>query len=467
MDTAMKLRSLFFWLFAWSSSLHAAERLNVLFINADDLRDYGGVFTRELVKTPNLDRLAARSTRFERAYVQYTVCNPSRCSFLTGLRCEQTGVFNNLTLLREKKPDAVTMPQLFKEAGWHSAGYGKIFHLTGGRGSERRRQALDLPKSWHVADAFEPTPLGRKMVEQRNMTGGKVDWCWWAMAEGGDEDQPDGQTAAAVVKTIREQGGNPWFIGCGFAKPHDPFIAPKKYFDLYPLENLPLWKDAGDITPVGRLAGIGQHFAKFTDRERREFLRAYLAGTSFMDAQLGKVLDVLDEMDLWKKTIVVFLGDHGYHHGERGWWNKNTLFERSARAPLLIAAPGKKGGQSTQSLVEFIDILPTLADLCGIPAPGNLPGVSLRPWLDNPALQGKDAVFTMISRGKTPTENGRRVRTQDWAFVQWSDGSTELYDHRSDPEEQHNLAALKPEMVAELARQLESQPPLPAQASGK
>jgi uncharacterized sulfatase len=439
----------------------AQTKPNVLFINADDLRDYGGVFTRELVKTPNLDRLAARSTRFQRAYVQYTVCNPSRCSFLTGLRCEQTGVFNNLTLLREKKPDAVTMPQLFKEAGWHSAGYGKIFHLTGSRGSERRGQALDLPKSWHVADAFEPTPLGRRMVEQRNMTGGKVDWCWWGMAEGGDEDQQDGQTAAAVVKTIREQGSNPWFIGCGFAKPHDPFIAPKKYFDLYSLENLPLWKDPGDITPVGRLAGIGKHFAEFTDRERREFLRAYLAGTSFMDAQLGKVLDVLDELDLWKKTIVVFLGDHGYHHGERGWWNKNTLFERSARAPLLIAAPGIKGGQSTQSLVEFIDILPTLTELCGIPAPANLPGVSLRPLMENPGLRGKEAAYTLITRGKTTAEYGRRVRTKDWAFVQWSDGSTELYDHRTDPEEQHNLAALKPEMVAELKAKLRQIPSLP------
>jgi iduronate 2-sulfatase len=453
---------LFTLIFLFVSSLHAAEKPNVLFINVDDLRDYGGVFTRDLVKTPNIDRLAARSTRFERAYVQYTVCNPSRSSYLTGLRCEQTGIFGNTVLLRERSPDVITLPQIFKEGGWHSAGYGKIFHLSGKRGTPKRDQALDLPKSWHVADAFEPTAVGRRMIKQRNMTDGKVEWCWWGMAEGGDEDQQDGQTAAAVVKTIREQGDKPWFIGCGFAKPHDPFIAPKKYFDLYPLDSLPLWKDAADITPVGRSAGIGKHFAEFTDRERREFLRAYLAGTSFMDAQLGKVLDVLDERDLWKNTIVVFLGDHGYHHGERGWWNKNTLFERTCHAPLLIAAPGMKGGQSTQSLVEFIDLLPTLADLCGLTAPKNLPGVTLRPILENPTAEVKDAAFTLITRGTGTSEHGRRVRTKDWAFTQWSDGSTELYDHRTDAEEQHNVAAKYPDLVQLIKVKLSELPPLPA-----
>jgi arylsulfatase A-like enzyme len=442
-----------------------SKKLNVLFINVDDLRDYGGIFTRELVKTPNLDRLAARGMRFERSYVQCTVCNPSRSSYLTGLRCEQTGIVNNLTLLRERSPEVTTLPQLFKEAGWHSASYGKIFHLSGKRGSERLNQALDLPKSWHVADTFEPTALGTPMVDQRNMTDGKVDWCRWGMAEGGDEDQPDGQTAAAVMKTIREQCEKPWFIGCGFAKPHDPFVAPKKYFDLYPLETLPLWKDAADITPVGRSAGLGKHFAEFTDRERREFLRAYLAGTSFMDAQLGKVLDLLDDRDLWKNTIVVFLGDHGYHHGERGWWNKNTLFERTCHAPLLIAAPGMQGGQSTQSLVEFIDLLPTLADLCGIPVPKNLPGVSLRPVLQNPATKVKDAAFTLITRGNGTSEHGRRVRTEDWALTQWSDGATELYDQRTDPEEQHDVSSQNAEIVASHQRLLMSLPPIPEPTS--
>jgi uncharacterized sulfatase len=427
-----------------------AARPNVLFVNVDDLRDYGGVFTREVVRTPNLDRLAARATRFERAYVQYTVCNPSRSSYLTGLRPEQTGIVNNLTLLRETLPDAVTLPQLFKEAGWRSEGYGKIFHLAGG--SEARLHAsLDLPRSWHVAQVFRPTPTGQRMIDQRNLTDGQVAWCWWGMAEGTDDDQPDGQTAAAVIAAMDAAGDRPWFIGCGFNKPHDPFVAPKKYFDLHPLETLPLWRDAADLTPVGRAAGIGSQFKEFTDRERREFFRAYLAGVSFMDTQLGRVLDALDRRQLWDRTIVVFLGDHGYHHGERGWWNKNTLFERTCRAPLLIVAPGVKGGRTSRSIVEFVDLMPTLAELAGLVPPPGLAGTSLVPVLRDPARAVKDAALTLIVRGQS--EHGRRLRTADWACTRWSDGATELYDSARDPEEQHNLAASRPDVVASLVAQ--------------
>jgi iduronate 2-sulfatase len=454
----MILRSLLL-AFVGSLACHAADKPNVLFINVDDLRDHGGVFTKDLVKVPNLDRLAARSTKFDRAYVQYTVCNPSRSSYMTGLRCEQTRITGNVTLLRELNPDVVTLPQLFKEAGWHTEAYGKIYHMAGKPGSEKRKQAMDLPKSWHHADFFEPTEVGLRMIEGRNMTGGKVHWCKWGMAEGGDEDQPDGQIAAAVIKAILQQGDQPWFIGCGFTKPHDPFITPKKYFDLYPLESLPVWKDADDVTPLSKLAGAANHFSEFTDLERREFLRSYLAGVSFMDAQLGKVLDALDQRQLWEKTIVVFLGDHGYHHGERGWWNKNTLFERTCHAPLYIAAPGMKGGQSTRSLVEFIDIFPTLTDLSGLQAPAGLPGISLRPVLSDPSAAVKDAAFTLITRG--PGENGRRVRTERWAYTQWTDGEAELYDHQTDSEEQHNVAPLHPEVVADMKGRLSKLPPVP------
>jgi iduronate 2-sulfatase len=438
----------------------AADKPNVLFINVDDLRDHGGIFTKELVKTPHMDRLAARSTRFENAYVQYTVCNPSRSSYLTGLRCEQTGIIGNKVLLRERLPDAITLPQLFKTAGYRCESYGKIFHLAGKPGTELRNRAMDLEQSWHHADAFQPTAAGERMIQQRNMTGDKVNWCWWGIAEGTDEDQPDGQTAAAVIKTIAAQGDHPWFIGCGFTKPHDPFVAPQKYFDLYPLESLPIWKDAADITPITTTsAGLGNHFKDFTDQERREFLRSYLAGVSFMDAQLGKVLDVLDQRQLWEKTIVVFLGDHGYHHGERGWWNKNTLFERTCHAPLMIAAPGMKGGQSTKSLVEFIDIFPTVTDLCGLKAPQGLPGTSMRPVMQDPTFCLKDAAFTIIVRRED--EHGRRVRTIDWAFTQWSGGELELYDHRTDTEEQHNVATLHPDIVQQMKTHLASQPPMP------
>ncbi|MEQ1826756.1 MAG: sulfatase, partial [Pirellula sp.] len=344
------------------SGILAAERPNVLLIMVDDLRDYGGAFTRDVVKTPNRDRLRARGTTFERAYVQYPVCNPSRSSMMTGLRAEQTGIVSNTLRLRERMPDIITLPQLCKEAGWQSHAFGKLFHLGGGKNHEAKQAWMDAPKSWHTAQAYEATQRGRKISEGRNVTDGALNWCQWGAADGEDDDQPDGQIAAAVVAKINELGDGPWFIGCGFMKPHDPFIAPKKYFDLYPPESLKLWRDPAGMTPARKDAvgfgAYGEAFDKFTDQEWRELFRAYCAGTSFMDAQLGRVLDALDKNKLWDKTLVIFVGDHGYHTGERNWWNKNTLFERSCRAPLVIAAPGMKGGQTSRSLVEFVDLYP-------------------------------------------------------------------------------------------------------------
>jgi uncharacterized sulfatase len=444
----------------------AAEKPNVLLIVADDLRDYGGVFTRSLVKTPNLDRLRGRGVTFERAYVQYPVCNPSRSSLLTGLRCEQTGVVTNTTLLRERLPDIVTLPQLCKEQGWHAAAFGKIFHLNGGRNSDERAKWVDLGKSWNEADNPETTPAGQKLSEGRNLSGGALGWCSWGAAEGSDDDQPDGQIARATVSAIEQltQRGTPWFLGCGFHKPHDPFIAPKKYFDLYPLESLPLWRDPADTTPAPPSAvgfgGLGDAFRKFTDAERREFLRAYCAGTSFMDAQLGRVLDALDAGSLWEKTIVIFIGDHGYHTGERAWWNKNTLFERSCRAPLIIAAPGAKRGAICRSLVEFVDLYPTVADLCGLTPPHALAGKSLGPLLTNPDASVKDAAFTLVTRG---ANFGRSIRTERWRFTEWSSSELELYDHASDPEETHNLAAQPTHraLIAEMKKRFATLPPWP------
>ncbi len=231
-------------------------------------------------------------------------------------------------------------------------------------------------------------------------------------------------------------------IGAGFMKPHDPFVAPKKYFDLYPSESIAFYRDPKDITPAPPLAvGFGEYgraFGKFTDTERREFHRAYLACTSFMDAQVGRVLDELDRRQLWDETVVIFMGDHGYHLGEREWWNKNTLFERSCRTPLIIAAPGIKPGVA-KGLVEFVDLFPTIADLCGVKPPPGLAGQSLRPLLENPSKAGKAAAFTMVTRGQG--QRGDSIRTDRWRYTQWSDGSRELYDHDADSEETVNLAA--------------------------
>lgn len=444
--------------------MNAAEatKPNVLLIMADDLRDFGGAFTKEVVKTPNLDRLRARGTTFERAYVQYPVCNPSRSSMMAGLRAEQTGIVGNDIPLRQTMPDIVTMPQLCKEAGWQSHAFGKLYHLGGGKDLEARQRWMDAGKSWHTARAFEATRTGKKMLDGRDVTGGTLKWCAWGAADGTDDDQPDGQIAAATVAMIEELGDTPWFIGCGFMKPHDPFIAPKKYFDQYPPESLKPWSDPPDMTPVRTDAvGFGAYaetFARFTDQEWSELFRAYCAGTSFMDAQLGRVLDALDKRRLWDKTIVIFVGDHGYHTGERQWWNKNTLFERSCRAPLIIAAAGMEGGQVSRSLVEFVDLYPTVADFCGLKMPHAAAGISLRPVLEKPDARVKDAAFTLLFR--RPKLQAQSVRTERWRFTRWSDGETELYDHDHDPEELKNVADQHADIVNELTVRLQALPGL-------
>jgi uncharacterized sulfatase len=443
-----------FTMFSWMT-LHAAERPNVLLIMADDLRDYGGAFTRDVVKTPNLDRLRQRGLTFERAYVQYPVCNPSRSSMMTGLRAEQTGIIGNDIALRQKHPDIITLPQLCKEAGWEAHAFGKLYHL-GGNTPESKKLWMDAGKSWQSAQSYEATKAGRKMLAGRNVTNGALPWCAWGAAAGNDDDQPDGQIAAATVAMIEKLGDSPWFIGCGFMKPHDPFIAPQKYFDLYPLDQVKPWRDPASMSAVRKEAvGFGAYadaFQQFTDKEWRELFRAYCAGTSFMDAQLGRVLDALDRNKLWDKTIVIFVGDHGYHTGERDWWNKNTLFERSCRAPLIIAAPGMKGGQSTRSLVEFVDFYPTIADYCGLKIPHPLAGRSLRPVMETPSVSIKDAAFTLVSRG--PKLYGQSVRTARWRLTRWSDGKVELYDHDHDPEENHNVAQQHADVVVELSKKI-------------
>jgi uncharacterized sulfatase len=458
---AMRLFSVLVLLFTLGT-VAAVEKPNVLLIMADDLRDFGGAFTKEVVKTPNLDRLRARGTTFERAYVQYPVCNPSRCSLMTGLRAEETGITGNDIPLREKMPEVVTLPQLCKEAGWQSHAFGKLYHLGGGKDAAARRRWMDEGPSWHTARSFEATQVGRRMLQGRDVTNGALRWCQWGAADGSDDDQPDGQIASATLAKIEELGDTPWFIGCGFMKPHDPFIAPKKYFDLYPPDSLKPWSDPADMTALPKESvGFGDYgtaFAKFTEQDWRELFRAYCAGASFMDAQLGRVLDALDRKHLWDKTFVIFVGDHGYHTGERQWWNKNTLFERSCRAPLIIAAPGMKGGQSTRSLVEFVDLYPTVADFCGLKMPHDSTGVSLRPVLADPAAAVKDAAFTLITR--SPKLHAQSIRTDRWRFTRWSDGRTELYGHGSDPEELRDVSAEHPDVVADLSARLDTLPPL-------
>ena len=236
---------------------------------------------------------------------------------------------------------------------------------------------------------------------------------------------------------------------------------PKQYFDLYPPGSLKLYHDPTNLTPVPPLSmpggGFKTAFEAFSDQDRLDFQRAYYAGVSFMDAQVGRLLDTLDRLKLWDRTVVIFAGDNGYHHNERNWWNKNTLFERSCRAPLVIAAPGMKGGQTTRSLVEFVDLYPTVADFCGLKVPHTAAGLSLKPVLGQPTASVKDAAFTLVTRG--PKLHGQSVRTTRWRFTQWSDGQSELYDHDTDPEENHNVAKVNPAVVAQLEARLKTLPP--------
>lgn len=442
----------------------AADKPNVLLIIADDLRDNGGVFTKTLAKTPHLDRLAARGVRFANAFAQYPVCNPSRTSLLTGLRCEQTGIVGNQDFFRDRWPDLVTLPQLLRQGGWAAHSFGKIYH-TANTGEGQRAAWLDVGKSWDDATTTPPTARGGK-GEIRNLTGGKLPWCEVGIMDGPDDDQPDAQTAAAAIRSMEElsASGKPWMIAAGFHRPHDPFHAPRKYFELYPKEKLPLYRDPAGRSAAPPLSISGNWvgtFAQFTDDDRRSFLQAYLAGVSFMDAQVGRLLDALDRLKLAENTIVIFLGDHGYHLGERDWWNKSTLFDRSCRAPLIIAAPGAKAGQTFRAPVEFVDLYPTVADLCGLKAPHTLAGKSLRPVLEDPSRAHKDAAFTLVTRG--PQRFGQSVRTVRWRFTQWSDGSIELYDHDADPEETRDVSKL-PEhhaTVTELKARLRTLPTWP------
>ena len=284
--------------------------------------------------------------------------------------------------------------------------------------------------------------------------------------DGPDDDQPDAQTAAAAIRSIEELSASdkPWMVAAGYHRPHDPLHAPRKYFELYAKETLPLYRDPADMTTAAPLSISGnwvETFAKFTDDDRRSFLQAYLAGVSFMDAQVGRLLDTLDRLKLSNKTIIIFLGDHGYHLGERDWWNKSTLFDRSCRAPLIIAGPGTKAGKVFHSPVEFVDIYPTVADLCGLKAPHPLPGKSLGPVLDDPTRTHKGTAFTLVTRGQQ--KFGKSVRTARWRCTRWGDGTSELYDHDADPEETRNLSGLAEHKatISELKAQLQSLPAWP------
>lgn len=472
------------------TALHAADatasaRLNVLFIACDDLRNDLGCYGDTLAKTPHLDRLARRGVLFDRAYCQQALCNPSRASVLTGLRPDTLRVWNLSTHFRDVHPDLVTLPQHFMQHGYHAASIGKIFH-NWGHALRGDPASWSVPQRMHFASHYADTPL----------TDGQRDWppplgprqrleC----LDVPDDAYFDGQVASAAVRTLGElaESPAPFFLAVGFWKPHLPFNAPKRWWDLYDPGSIPLAKhrEWPEATPReawhnGRELPESEPGAPVPDDQARQLRHGYLAAVSYLDAQIGRVLEALEQLRLTDQTVVVVWSDHGFHLGERGLWCKTSNFELDARVPLIFAGPGIVQGGTARGLVELIDIYPTLVELGGLPSPDSplrLEGRSLVPILRDPSQPGKPAAITQHPRppyyGKgQPELMGISARTENWRVTQWRDWATgavmasELYDHRTDPDEVVNLAD-NPAYAQILAQQQRLLPPHRRGADGE
>ncbi len=441
-----------------SAAEPAQGKYNVLFLIADDLNCDLGCYGHPLVQTPNIDRLATRGMRFERSFCQFPLCGPSRASFLCGLYPDQTLVRANSILVRDRVPNVVTMPQHFRQHGYTPMRVGKLYHygVPGTIGTDGH----DDPPSWDKVF----NPRGRDKDEESQVFtlvpgqyGGTLSWM---AAEGTDEEQTDGIGAGMAIKLLEgfAQNKQPFFLGVGFYRPHTPYVSPKKYFELYPRDKITVpTVPAGylDTLPAPAVAALGAKKVNIDlpDATKREAMQAYYASITFMDAQVGRVLEALERVGLADNTIVLMTSDHGYHMGEHGHFQKMTLFENAARVPLIISVPGmKNAGQSSRSIVEMVDFYPTLSELCGLPPPERAPGVS------QAAVLGDKNAAPRTS-GLTEHRDGYSVRTDRYRYTEWGDegkDGAELYDHSTDPAEMVNLAA-KPEQaetVAELSKLL-------------
>lgn len=424
----------------------ADRKRNVLFIAVDDMNNDLGCYGQSLVKSPNIDRLAKMGVRFDRAYCQFPLCSPSRSSLLTGLRPSTTRVYNLTYHFRQGLPDVVTLPQLFKNNDYYAARVGKIYHY--GNPNDIGTSGLDDPQSWnHVVNPAgrDKTVLEQDIINYTPKRGLGAAMCFLSDLKGKDEEHTDGKVAIEGVKLLEEHKDKPFFLAIGFYKPHTPYVAPKKYFDAYPMDKIQLPGEPEDHikhVPKPALASTTPWpYFGVTKDQARECKQAYYAAITFVDAQIGKLLDTMDRLKLWDDTIVVFWSDHGYHLGEHGLWMKQSLFEESSRVPLIIIVPGAKGnGQACARTVEFVDLYPTLADLAGLTPPNNLEGVSLKPLLEDPNKAWERPAFTQVQRGNFP---GYTVRTERWRYIEWDDDKkgSQLYDHDADPHEFVNLAS--------------------------
>ncbi len=441
-----------------------AKQYNVLFIIADDLRPQLGCYGDKMVKSPNIDRLAEQGYIFTRAYCQQALCGPSRTSFLTGYRPEKTKVRDIVTHFRSTIPDAITLPQLFKNNGYESVGLFKVFHLVGF--APRGFGNLNDTVSWSIP-LWLPThtsygTIGDSLFRlsyRAHLKKGPIGYnnlprsLAFEATDVKDSMMNDGQTAQRAIRYISQLKDKPFFMAVGFYHPHLPFTAPAKYWGLYNEDSLTLpdnqYKPVGapdyavvDSKELRSYVNIPDT-GTFSTKLKKQLLHGYLASISYVDAQIGLVLDELKRQDLDKNTIIVLMGDHGYQVGEHNMWGKkHTNFEISTHAPLIISVPDMRSGQRIDKLVEFIDIYPTLADLCHLNPPSDLDGRSLLPLLYNPDTSTWNyPAFSSYPRG---SRMGTSIRTDDFRLTEWKlnqeEPVYELYDHRSDPEENKNVA---------------------------
>ena len=428
-------------------SVYAKDgKKNILFISVDDMNNDLGCYGNRVVKSPNIDRLASRGIAFANSYCQFPLSSPSRSSILTGMRPDKTKVFDLTYHFRQDMPDVQTLPQMFMKNGYYVARVGKMFHY--GNPGDIGTNGLDDKASW--GERFNPAGRDKTSLEldvinytpQKKGLGSSM--AFYSDKEGTDVEHTDGKVATQTIKLLSEHKNEPFFIAAGFYKPHCPWITPSKYFDLYNLMqmNLPeITDESKKAYPPMALASTNPWpYLGITVDQARECKLAYYAAISFVDAQIGRLLDALDSLGLADNTIIVFWSDHGYHLGEHGLWFKQSCFEESAKSPFIISVPGlKTAGKICRRTVELVDIYPTLAELTELKAPAGLEGFSLASLLKNPEAKWDHPAYTQVQRGETP---GHSVRTEKWRYTEWAFGEkgTELYDEINDPGELRNLS---------------------------
>ncbi|MFQ6132848.1 MAG: sulfatase [Armatimonadota bacterium] len=448
-------------------------KLNVLFIPVDDLRPQLGCYGHEQMISPNIDRLAASGTAFLRAYCQQAVCAPSRASLLSGCRPDTTRVYDLRTPLRSVMPEVVTLPQHFRNHDYHTVSLGKVYHH--GRRDDPPAWSED---PWSPSGAFPgyASPEARALCDRLWEEGGRegqrrsVKGSPTEAYDAPDNAYADGKLTDKAIEAMRELRDRPFFLGVGYYKPHLAFCCPQRYWDLYRREEIDLAdnpfrpKGAPDIAlhnwgELRAYYGIPKQ-GPVSDEQARELIHGYYACVSFIDAQVGRLMDELEALGLSDKTVVVLWGDHGWNLGEHGLWCKHCNYETSTHSPMIVSVPGQKApGGKSEALTEFVDIYPSLCEACGLPTPEHVEGTSFAPLLDDPDREWKTAAFSQYPRGGGVM--GYSMKTDRYRYTEWIRAgeevvAVELYDHQTDPAENVNIAVESPDkaLLEELSKRL-------------